>query len=301
MQIWKCATPDPRDVDGGTVIFHLDFDLSNAKAILLSPTEILSKWDIISHVPWLWNHHRKQHFANDWRARLRKLEEKYCACPCRLCTAPPRAFARWSIPFEYILDLMHTCHEARTAARAVYALTVMSTLANDLLPWNPDDILYFAPTHHWILMMYFLNRPWTALNPLSDHIRRISIHLVNEADTGYITSFVSGGHSGIRYNPDRVRDNNIIQKSLLENLHGIQSINGVLDPGRVNVRRTGSLVLYDLMDVPVHRVRNLRPLEIVQTIGSELALHANSGIPPREVIEFELSVLGWKKPRTKWD
>jgi hypothetical protein len=298
MQIWKFATPDPRDVDGGTVIFHLDFDLSNAKAILLSPKEILSKWDVISHIPHMWNQHRRDRFEHDWRARLRQLEKAFWSCPCKLCTALPYEFSCWSIPFEYVLDLMHTCREARTAARTVYALTVMSALPNDFLPWKPDNILYFAPTHHWMLMTYFLNRPWTASNPLSDQIRRIAIHLVHEAHSGYLTDPLSEGFSGLRYNRDRVRDGNIIRKSFLETLHGLQSINGVLDPGIVSVRDTGSLALYEPMDVPVQRLRHKRPFEIVQIIEKELALHT-TGNPPREVIEFELSVLVWKKPKTK--
>ncbi|EPE34725.1 hypothetical protein GLAREA_10419 [Glarea lozoyensis ATCC 20868] len=275
LQIWKLATPDPRDVNGPSVIFHLNFDLSNAKAILLSPKELMGPWPGHSEIAHKWNKYLERHpDESDWRRRLRIFERD---CSCNTCSASKSAWSgpACNVSLKQVLSLLHVCREARMTVQKVYVLTVMTSVRSDFLPWDSNDTLYFPSMHHKILFRYvfvrFRKRPYLFF----DAIHRIAIHVVPQ------------GPPSSPYNPT-------LHPNLLTNLPNLRSIDGVIDPQGVSMRDTGSLVLYESLDVPVERLGHQRPSEVESRINSQLKLHASYQKGKVEPATFELSVLGWK-------
>jgi hypothetical protein len=268
---------------------HTNFELSNAKAIVLSPQEILTipQNHVSIFAPVL---NSDQSATNDqgWRDHLRMLEYK---CPCRLCTSSKIGRPYPSIPVEFVLGLMCTCREARTVARKVYALYVVSTLPNDFLPWDPIDVLYFPQMHHALLLKGFMKQIWKTPNPFSESIHHIAVHITVD-DTLLERTLLPFG-------VDRRRVNDELSSKLLKNLPNLHSIDGLLDPANVGMKTTGSLVLYESINKPISDCYDRTPSEVVQIITSELTRHATSYTPKREVPLFELSVLCWKKPKSK--
>jgi hypothetical protein len=278
LHIWKIATPDPRNVNGPSVIFHLNFDLSNAKAILLSPKELMGKWPGHSQLAHNWNKSLKRHpDESDWRRRLRRFERE---CSCNACRArrSARSGSAWNVPFKDVLSLFHVCREARITAQKGYVLTVMTRVQNDFLPWDPNDTLYFPSMHHKMLFRYvfirFRKRPYLFL----DSMHRIAIHVVPQG-------------------PPSSPYNITLPPNLLINLPNLRSVDGVIDPGGVSMRDTGSLVLYESLDVPIERLGHHRPSEFESRINTELKLDAYHQKGRVEPATFELSVLCWKKPK----
>lgn len=107
--IWNFAVPDPRDIDG-VMLYLTNFDLSNPKAIIPTPREM----------------------------------KNFCAGTSLRAKSTRIWWAEMCASWQYVLSLLHSCHDARSATLKKFRLSYDSTIeGEDQALWCDNDTIYF--------------------------------------------------------------------------------------------------------------------------------------------------------------
>jgi hypothetical protein len=263
--IWELAVPHPRDIPESILVF-VNFDLNRPRAILPAPTSILGLYEDIDG--------RSDGEDELWDLTLR----------------------------TSVLSLLHTCHNSRASAGAIFSLDVDESVeAWNAKLWDPATDTLYLPGLAFDDGDHFFQR-WLADGRDQPHFGlRAATHVALKLDMSFLlaTKLVAEdvdlrGHYF-----------NDFQDQWLENLPSLKTLTLCIDPLRFTRYWDGHAVPYPSLDVPIYNLDNYTPSKIQEEITEMFELHladlVDQDVPRPDLGAplVEIAVLCWRNTLSK--
>lgn len=274
LQIWKYAIPNPRETasDLGGILVIVNFELARPRVIVPAPQDSPFVLDFDGE------EHDMETTISAWKSKL--------------------------------FNILHACHESRTAALEDYRLDLKSVIAEESIPWwDEDDVVYFpkdAEVGDTARLQWMSRKRPGRLHylPSIHHLALEATHSVIEA-LGYLDMYNRNEMADIEAIVPPHQPEPEWNFAWPVNFPALESLSLMFDPGEVGRRENGSVELYAVEDVMVRNLGHLKPSQIEERAARRLVEFSQLEEPngdPRQydwMPEVECSVMCWKRPKAR--
>lgn len=260
--IWNHAVPNPRRIPNSILVF-VNYDLNRPRAILPSPTSSL----------------RFIGTNNGSYQRQRENDKRRC---------------------KHVLSLLHTCHNSRASAGAIFSLDVGESVeAWNTKLWDPATDTLYMPGLPSGSSREFLRWLWDRRDQPQIGLKSAA-HIALPLDRHFLhatKAFAEVTPSAIYYR--------CVQNQWLQNLPAMETLRLCIDPRNHNKHRHGHLVPYPSLDVPVGGLNRLLPSTIRKGVTGLFEEHTADLVlrdvsrPDFKAPVVDISVLCWRKSFSK--